>query len=296
MASKDSDASSEDDDWLLRAFDVDGSVDRFLALPLRAMRLVAAAAALTRLRRVHELATNGDSFSAVGGRGPNLEWLYGVSHAALLASLDGEPAFASVLELARRTFPLSPTAFAVLHGQWISIWGRPVPQSVSDEVERARFAPKPNISGLEVELKRLGAQEGMDPFSSDLNAFLLEEDAIQTLSCNVFDVVHETWQRRLLASPPPPSFPARGVLANERRAARGGGRPRIELNYELLAQTYWEMATEDDDLGDLRVPAQKELVQRLASQGIRVSTSTLNTRIREWRRAGHPWPPPNPMQ
>ena len=151
------------------------------------------------------------------------------------------------------------------------IWGRPVPQSVSDEVERARFAPKPNISGLEVELKRLGAQEGMDPFSSDLNAFLLEEDAIQTLSCNVFDVVHETWQRRLLASPPPPSFPARGVLANERRAARGGGRPRIELNYELLAQTYWEMATEDDDLGDLRVPAQKELVQRLASQGIRVS-------------------------
>src|SRR5687767_2263574 len=96
-----------DDDWLLRQFDVAGSVDRFLALPVRTMRLVAAAAALTRLRSVHDLAADGDSFSAVGGRGPDLERLYGVSHAALLASLDGEPAFAPLLELVRQTFPLS---------------------------------------------------------------------------------------------------------------------------------------------------------------------------------------------
>ena len=134
-------ASDVDDDWHIRAFDVNGSVDRFLALPVRAMRLVAAAAALTRLRSVHELAANADSFSAMGGRGPNLEWLYGVSHAALLASLDGEPAFAPLRELVRQTFPLSPTAFAVRHGQWISMWGRPVSQAVTDEVERARFAP-----------------------------------------------------------------------------------------------------------------------------------------------------------
>jgi hypothetical protein len=289
-------ASDFEDDWLLRAFDVNGSVDRFLVLPVRAMRLVTAAAALTRLRSVHDLAVNGDLFSAVVGRGPDLEWLYGVSHAALLASLDGEPAFAPLLDLVRQTFPLSPTAFAVRHDQWISMWGRPVSQAVTDEVERARFAPKPNISALEVELKRLGAQEGVDPFSSDLNAFLLKEDAIQTLSGNVFDVVQETWQRRLLASPPPPPFPAPGVLANERRAARRGGRPRIELSYEQLARTYWEMATESDDLDDLRVPAQRELIQRLASQGIRLTTRTLNKRIQEWLSAGHPWPPPDPMQ
>ena len=99
----------------LKAFDVDGSVDRFQALPVRGMRLVIASAAFTRLRSVFEWTRNAnwdDYDEDQWDRGFDSVELYGILREALLTSLEGEPAFRSAYELVHRAFPMTDSAFA----------------------------------------------------------------------------------------------------------------------------------------------------------------------------------------
>src|SRR4051812_47593227 len=93
----------------LKAFDVDGSVDRFLALSLRGMRLVTASAAFTRLRSVLQWTCKAnwdENDEEQWDRGIDAAEDYGILREALLRSLEEEPAFRFAFELVRQAFAL----------------------------------------------------------------------------------------------------------------------------------------------------------------------------------------------
>src|SRR5215207_2060321 len=82
----------------LKAFDVDGSVDRFQALSVRGMRLVIASAAFIRLRSVWELTHKANWDDSDKDRWDAVED-YGILRESLLTTLEREPAFRLAYEL-----------------------------------------------------------------------------------------------------------------------------------------------------------------------------------------------------
>jgi hypothetical protein len=289
------------EDPYLKAFDVDGSVDRFLALPVRGMRLVIAAAAFTRLQSVFELTRNanwddydGDqwdrAFDAVED--------YGILREVLLTTLEREPAFRLAYDLVHRAFPMTDSAFASAF-ELVTLKDPifdPNSAKASELKRRWTLDLTSETLVLEHELRRLGAQEGLDPFAPDINAFLLAddelaEDEIGPILGNVFDAARDTWQRQMAAMQPA-ERPSPISSATTRPSGRRSGRHPASITYGIAAHTWWEMRDEYEDFGERRRPTQAELSQRLSAQGYAVGARTLRRYIMKWRAAELLWPPP----
>lgn len=288
---------STDNDWLIRSFDVDGSVDRFLALPLGAMRLVTVSAALIRLHSLIRQADREaeqpyeDYFETIGRR----LWVepYRRLRAVLLTSLEGEPAFSSALEMVYRAFPPS----SVLGKAWgLRISGVSTPSQrnlgIVHGIRTWCLDLESKMSLLEDEVKRLGSQEGVDPFKYDVSAFLFAGDTTDDSSVDVIELACNTWQRLLTALPqsgrPSP-------VANEKNhpSGRRSGRHPIRVDYDIAARAWLELTNEFEELlvREPRGPNQADLCDRLAMRGYRIKPRTLQDRIQKWRAAGFSWPP-----
>jgi hypothetical protein len=281
----------------LKAFDVDGSVDRFLALPVRGMRLVIACAAFIRLCPVVEWArkANWDNFDEEQwDRGFDSVELYGILREALLTSLGDEPAFGSAHELVQRAFPMPSSAFALAFELVAVEDPSPYDRNSAKATELIRWWTldlERETVELEDELKRLGVQEGMDPFAPGVNAFLLAEDAIGNVLGNVFDVVEDTWRRKQAVRAAEERSSSPVVRAHVDSSARRSGRRPVNVTYEMAARTWWELVDAYEGLGESRRPNQADLCEHLTAQGHRIGVRTLQSRIQEWQTAKLPWPP-----
>jgi hypothetical protein len=281
----------------LEAFDVGGSVARFQALPVRGMRLVTACAAFTRLRSVWEWIrkANWDDYDEdQSDRGDESVALYRILREAILTSLEEVPAFGAAYELVYQAFPMTYSALNSAY-ELVSLKdSMPYHRSPTKIAELMKWWTRdlePQAKELEDELKRLGAQAGVDPFAPDVNAFLLAEDAIGYELGDVFDAVRDTWQRKLAAMQPK-ERPSPISSATIRPSGRRSGRPRTSITYDIAAHTWWAMRDEYADRKESQPPTQGELCQRLTAQGYAVGDRTLRRYIREWRAAELPWPPP----
>jgi hypothetical protein len=272
--------TSGDPDWVLRLFDEEGSFARFQALTVRAMRLVVAAASLTRIRSLFERISNPPQpweggLTWVGGQpGGNGDErrLYRVLRRSLWMSLESEPAFASVLIVVERALPAAlPNENAAWH-TWKDHW----PTGLT------------RVAGA---LSRLGAQEGQDPFHPEVSAFLVAQDATVNDIETLFRIASDIWRNQHSADA---ANQKSQVLEAERTthpSERASGRRPVDLDYETAARTWQELTAEYDELGESRGPNQTDLSVRLTGRGIPISRRTLQKRIRVWRAAGRSWPP-----
>jgi hypothetical protein len=74
-----------------------------------------------------------------------------------------------------------------------------------------------------------------------------------------------------------------------------GGRPRIDILYDLLAQIHHDLLKlQIKEGGDRITPISYRLIRDryMHDTGKTISEETIANRVKQWRADGHPWPPP----
>jgi hypothetical protein len=287
----------EDREWIIGLYDEQGSFERFGLLPVRSMRLVVAAADLTRLQPLlvdsHiEAMWQKEEYGLDPDPRPEESRLYRVLRATLLTSLENEPAFSSAFDIAKQILPNAPPLTVEEHSQALG-WSAEDDADVASAGRLHEGWPR-RIQSVVQELKRIGAQAGMDPFDPEVRAFLLARHAPTTDVETLFRIATETWRRKVSTGTPGPGSSTEAGGSKARLSASSSGRRPVGLDYETARRTWWEMTDEYEDAGEVRGPNQVELCARLTAKGNSIKLRTLQDLIGRWRMAGLPWPPPRP--
>jgi hypothetical protein len=272
-----------DRDWVLKLYDEEGSFARFQALPVRAKRLVVAAASLTLIRSLFERISNPPQpweggLTWVGrlpdGNGEERR-LYRVLRRSLSISLENEPAFVSALVVVEQALPAAlPNENAAWY-TWKANW---------------QFG----VTRVADALLRLGTQEGLDPFNPEVGAFLVAQDASVNDVETLFRIATEAWRSQLSAAIAGHQSPSAEDRKRAGSGTRATGRRRVGLDYESAARAWWDLKDEYEQIREPREPNQAEYCDYLSARGISIKPRTLRSYIETWRKAGHQWPPPQP--